>query len=142
MATQTIDPAAGPKPGGRRHLAGARVLVVDDSPSVLAFASAALKAAGSEVRTSAEIWIASSIREFAPDVVLIDVNLSGGCSGPAVVRALKRHAVGRAVRFVLYSTTPADRLSELALECGADASLHKDGDPGALVRSIGAVLGD
>jgi len=137
MATQAIDTGYYAM---RHELAGSRVLVVDDSPSVLAFAASTLQRAGCEVLTSADIWIASTIAEFHPDIVLIDVNLSGGCTGPTVVRALKKRSLSRSVRYVLYSTASRAELDDLAASCDADGCLHKDGDPVALVREIVRVL--
>lgn len=137
MATPMIDPSHTSR---TRELTGARVLVVDDSPSVLAFAEAALRKAGCEVRTSDDIWIASAISDFRPDLVLIDVHLAGGCTGPTVIRALKKRALCRDVRYVLYSTASAEELEPLARSCDADGCLHKDGDPAALVREVARVL--
>jgi hypothetical protein len=44
------------------------------------------------------------------------------------------------VRYVLYSTEPREQLEELAASCDADGSLHKDGNPAALVSEVARVL--
>src|SRR5262245_53572319 len=119
------QPSAEPAP--------ARVLIVDDSSTQLAFAAATLREAGWQVEVSDNVWIASVIGDFRPDIVLVDVNLAGGCSGPTLIRAFKKRSLASGARFILYSTAPAAELHKLAESCEADGWIHKDGDGERLV---------
>lgn len=119
----------------------ARILVVDDSPTAVAFASRALREAGHEVRTATDIWVAEVVSEFEPDLVLMDVYL-GSFQGTVAARALARRVHGRGLRIVLFSSEREERLQELVGQCGAVGFIRKTDDPRALAAAVGAFLED
>lgn len=112
-----------------------KVLVVDDSPTVLSFTSRALASVGHEVETADNIWISTQVTNFRPDLILLDVNL-GPCLGTQAVRALKDRKIAKSCRLVLYSTLEASELEKLARECGAHGYIPKCGDPEVLRQMV------
>ncbi len=114
---------------------GAKVLVVDDSPTILFYTSEVLSAAGYEVRTCDTIWISSEVASFQPDLLLLDVDM-GSCKGTSVVGALLDRSFAAQVVMVLYSTLNGADLRALAAECGAHGFIHKTDDPEALRRQV------
>ncbi len=100
-----------------------RLLVVDDDPLQLELVERALSRDGFEVRTVDTIAaLAAEAARFAPELVLLDVNLSGAPPEQAV-RAAREAAAG--ARIVLYSAWEESRLRALVRGTGADAYLSK-----------------
>jgi len=100
-----------------------RVLVVDDDPLQLDLVERVLSRDGFEVRGVTTVAdLASEARRFAPDVMLIDVNLPDAAGGRAI--ALARDAAPGA-RLVLYSAWEESKLRVLALQLGADGYISK-----------------
>ena len=130
--TAASAPEAAPRPP--------RVLIVDDSKTQLAFTTAALSEAGFDVRVSDNVWIANVLAEFQPDLVLVDVNLAGGVSGPALIKAIRTRSLGSRARFVLYSTEPADVLARHAQDSGAIGWIRKDSNRALLAREVARLL--
>jgi two-component system OmpR family response regulator len=113
-----------------------RLLVVDDDPLQLELVDRALSREGFELRgvTSCE-EIAAATRGFAPDLVLLDVNMAD--TPPERVIGIVREVAGTA-RVVLYSAWEASKLRALATTLGADAYISKSES----VFSIGGRLRD
>jgi len=118
-----------------------KVVIVDDSPTALSFASQTLSAAGYIVHATESFWeVSSLVYEHRPDLVLVDVQLGRTLRGTTAVSALRKRFPR--VRFVLYSTLERRELSELANACGADGFLHKDGNAAALKEHVEALLAE
>ncbi len=99
----------------------AHVLVVDDCRTVLAAVRGALEADGHEVRgVSLVASVPSLIQEQRPDVILLDLQLSG-ISGVDLGRTFG--ALG--IPVVVYSSAPRADVQRAAREVGAVASLEK-----------------
>jgi len=121
------------------EVARTRILVVDDSPTALAFTAAVLRDAAYEVRTCDTIWVSSDVAEFHPDLILIDVNM-GSCRGTSVVTALRNRSFTENIVLVLHSTLPSTELARLTEECGAHGFIHKTDDAESLKRQVRGFL--
>jgi CheY-like chemotaxis protein len=102
------------------------VLVVDDDPASLALVEVVLEAEGYETRTvksSAEAL--EVLKDWTPDVILLDIQLKGLDSGLEFARRLKANIATRATPIVAF-TAYADRESEAeARAAGCDGFLEK-----------------
>lgn len=85
----------------------ARILIVDDSPTARAFAAQALAAAGYEVETAADIWVAPIVTTFRPDLILMDMHV-GQQKGHIAVKAMKKRA---------FAQGGCNVMSVISLEC-------------------------
>ncbi|MET7699055.1 MULTISPECIES: LytR/AlgR family response regulator transcription factor [unclassified Streptomyces] len=101
-----------------------RCLLVDDSARFLEAARTLLERDGVEVvgvaSTGAEALARAA--ELAPDVVLLDIELSDGESGFEVAERLTRSV---SANVILISTHPQDDLHELVAASPARGFLHK-----------------
>ncbi len=122
------------------HIASkATVVVVDDSPTSLQFATTVLAEAGFEVRTAqdgeAVIELVENVR---PDVVLLDIILPKK-NGFQVCRELKtRDTDGVKIVLVSCKNQKADRV--WGQRQGADAYLTKPFEATKLLAVVNAVL--
>lgn len=100
-----------------------RLLVVDDDPMQIDLVERSLSRDGFELRGAGSCrGLTELTRDFAPQLVLLDVNMPG--SSPEEVIALVREAAGSA-RIVLYSAWEESKLRTLAARLGADAYISK-----------------
>lgn len=138
MQTSLASNAVAPIAVATGELEIPRVLVVDDSETVLAFVRTVLSRDGYQVTTSDNVFVSALVLSLRPHLVLMDVDL-GISLGTVAVAALKRCGFASQTRFVLYSSTAESELAELAKECGADAWFRKTESASALsvrVRSL------
>jgi len=111
-----------------------KVLVVDDDPEQLEMMERQLRSFGVEVRTwNTGIGVTNAVREFGPDVVLLDVNIPA-LSGDRLVKLLRRSQTSS--RLVLFSSNDQDSLRRLAADVGADDWIQKGIDPQSLVQRL------
>jgi len=85
----------------------ARLLVVDDEPTIVELLSASLRYAGFEVDTAAggEAAVASA-RRSAPDLIVLDLMMPG-LDGFGVVRRLRADGIRAPVLFLSATRSPA-----------------------------------
>ncbi len=115
-----------------------RVLIVDDDPTVLAIAQAALEQMGHRVKAHTDAFgTTDRILRERPDVVLMDVNLPGLSGGRLVELARGRDGVKSS--FVLWSGMDEKDLDELCREVGALAWIPKKLPPSAFAQRFTAV---
>ncbi|HOX45069.1 MAG TPA: response regulator [Myxococcota bacterium] len=117
-----------------------RILIVDDDPAVLEMLKTLLERSGYDVRTAANtIGAGYLLKDFSPDLVVLDIMLPGSLSGDQACDTLRSLCAG--IKIVFYSGLTEDKLSELGAKHRADAVFAKGGRPSALVKAIGRLLG-
>lgn len=99
-----------------------RILVVDDSQAILDVMSVALEAEGYEVITSATGACFQDMGSNLPDLILLDVLLSGE-DGGEICQRLKSDERTRHIPLILISAHAG--LPDTAGRCGADGFLVK-----------------
>ena len=99
-----------------------RILVVDDSQAILDVMSVALEAEGYEVTTSLTGACLRQMERHLPDLILLDVLLSGE-DGGEICQRLKSDERTRHIPLILISAHAG--LPETAGKCGADGFLVK-----------------
>ena len=117
-----------------------RVLVVDDSATVLKHTSEVLKEAGYEVETSESIWIISLVQKFKPDLILMDLNHGGLQGGNMAITSLKKVPQVSQTRMVLYSSSDPEELKKICEECGADGYIQKTSSANTLLKEVKKVI--
>ncbi|MET0929205.1 MAG: response regulator [Aeromicrobium sp.] len=105
-----------------------RCLIVDDSPTFCAALREMLEASGMTVvaTVSTQAEAVAAVREHAPDLVLVDIDL-GGESGFDVVEALHRMHPPRPPAVILVSTHDRDDFAEMVEASSAIGFLQKFG---------------
>ena len=118
----------------------ARILVVDDEPSILKLIRVNLERDGYEVETAADgktaLELAGRIR---PDLVLLDVMLPG-LDGISVCRTLRNEPATRNIPIIMLSARGEEVDRVLGLEMGADDYITKPFSPRELLARIKARL--
>jgi len=118
-------------------LSGGRILVVDDEPQIRRIMRTELTRAGYEVddaRTGEEGLV--KVREFRPDLVLLDINMPG-MGGLAACRAIRSDANIAIIMLTVHNTESA---KVEALDAGADDFVTKPFSTPELLARIRAAL--
>jgi CheY-like chemotaxis protein len=116
-----------------------RVLIVDDDPAVLEMLKTLLERTGFDVRTAANtIGAGYLLKDFSPDLVVLDIMLPGSLSGDQACDTLR--ALCPDIKIVFYSGLTEDRLQELGARHQADAVFAKGSRPSALIKAIARLL--
>lgn len=111
----------------------ARVLIVDDDQAILDSTQLILEYEGHEVITSSDGEMVKNISEEPPDIILLDIWLSG-VDGAEIVQCLKEQSHTRHIPIILFS---ANRDVEgLAQKTGAEDALAKPFDVNDLLQKI------
>jgi two-component system, OmpR family, response regulator len=120
----------------------ARLLVVDDEPTIVELLSASLRFAGFEVATANNGRDAlEAARTFRPDLLVLDVMMPGptpGTDGFEVVKRLRRDGVQVPVLFLTARDATEDRIAGLTL--GGDDYVTKPFSLDEVIARIRAVL--
>jgi len=105
---------------------GKRILVVDDSETVLAVARDVLERAGFDVVSALDAHEADQyiFCQDKPDLIVMDIMLPG-LEGHTKAKALKANEHARNIPILLLSSKPEDHLRRLVHESGADGYLRK-----------------
>lgn len=119
-----------------REAGARRVLVVDDSPAFTEALRRLLTAEGfvAEVVHDSEA-VVGAVAQFAPDVILLDVELPGA-SGFEVCRRLKRFEPTRLIPVVLLTGLVGREHRLAGIEAGADDFLTKPFDSSELTARV------
>lgn len=110
-----------------------RLLVVDDEPDILEFLQVILQEEGYEVVTSEKGSLEQLHNGDLPDLILIDVLLSGK-DGREVVKSLKSQQETKQIPIMMFSAHPSAQ--ETAQQAGADDFLEKPFDIDVLLAKI------
>ncbi len=108
-----------------------RILIADDDLGILEVMKIILEDGGFEVVTESKAEkIMETIQETRPDLILIDIGLSGH-SGAEITKLLKTNAKVRKTPVLLISAN--HQTEEIAKECGADGFIAKPFDIDELI---------
>lgn len=118
----------------------ARILVVDDEPSILKLIRVNLERDGYEVETASDGKAALELADrLRPDLILLDVMLPE-LDGLAVCRALHQNPATRHIPIIMLSARGEEVDRVLGLEMGADDYITKPFSPRELLARIKARL--
>jgi len=138
-----LEQEPGARPGGpsagEQLLTDLRVLFVDDNPEARSLVSAALEAAGAQVRLAGSAAEAlNALREAAFDVVLSDIGMPDvdGYDFVMRLRELERLADRQPVSAIALTAYARAEDRRRALASGFQGYLAKPVDPGELVRAV------
>jgi DNA-binding response OmpR family regulator len=114
------------------------ILVVEDSPDIVALLQRVLTEQGHDVRSApdGESGLASAL-ELEPDLLILDVGLPRR-SGFEIVQELRRHGMRTPMLMLTARSDIADRIT--GLDAGADDYLTKPFDADELVARVRALL--
>ena len=118
-------------------MSAGRILVVDDEPQIRRIMRTTLTGAGYEVddaKTGEEALV--KVREFRPDLVLLDINMPG-MGGLAACRAIRADTNVAIIMLTVHNTEAA---KVEALDAGADDFVTKPFSTPELLARIRAAL--
>ncbi|RME24916.1 MAG: response regulator [Deltaproteobacteria bacterium] len=111
------------------------VLVVDDDEFILKMVAELLEKKGFRVATASNtIGAGYMLKEFDPDVVVLDIMLPGSLSGDAACDTLRQLKPG--IKILFFSGMDESQLAKLGERHKADAVLSKGGRINKLVETI------
>ncbi len=116
-----------------------KILIVDDSDVILAASKKYLQAKGYEVQICKN-WglLTSMIGNFAPHLILMDVEMEGGLGGGQLLPIIKKRYPG--LKMVYHSSIPLDELIQLTKNTNADGYMPKTSDPDDFVKKVASFL--
>jgi DNA-binding response OmpR family regulator len=119
----------------------ARILAVDDSPTILEMIKAILIAGGYDVITAADGQEAlSAARAEKPDLILLDVMLPK-LDGYRVCRLLKFDQNYKHIPIIMLTAKTEEQSMATGLRTGADQYLTKPIEPERLLSAVADELG-
>jgi DNA-binding response OmpR family regulator len=117
------------------------ILVVDDEEFILTMTKDLLEKAGFRVATATNtIGAGYMLKDFDPDLVLLDIMLPGSLSGDQASDTLRTFKPG--LKIVFYSGIDEQQLKELGDKHGADACISKGIRPTELIGVIERLLSE
>lgn len=121
-------------------MASARILAVDDSPTILAMLQEILVSAGYEVLTAEDgVEALESARTEHPDLILLDVMLPK-LDGYRVCRLLKFDHKYKTIPIIMLTAKTEEQSMATGLRTGADQYLTKPVEPERLLDAVAAEL--
>ena len=119
---------------------GAKILIVDDEPDVVAVVQGRLVSAGYEVTVMADGQQAlECVKKHPPDLMVLDVMLPT-LNGYEVCTMIKQDIRYRAIPVVMLTARTEEKDVRLGRECGADAYLLKPFQANELMQTIQTLL--
>jgi len=116
------------------------IVIADDEQDVVETVQLRLEANGYRVSATAGAKTVEDVRQFRPDLILLDVMMPG-MDGFAIIRELKRDPDIARVPVVIFSAKPKATLMELFGPEGIAGYLSKPYDPKEMLDLIKKVLG-
>ncbi|HUU03955.1 MAG TPA: response regulator [Myxococcota bacterium] len=117
------------------------VLVVDDDRFILKMTKDLLEKNGYSVATATNtIGAGYLLKDFDPDLVVLDIMLPGSLSGDRACDTLRAFKPG--LKIVFYSGIDDNKLASLGEQQNADAVLSKGGRVSELMQIIERLLGE
>lgn len=113
------------------------ILIVDDHVDIRRLIRMTLEFEGYQIHEAADGPSALQLaRDLLPDVVLLDVMMSGGLSGLEVCRELKNDPRCAGMQVILLSARSQASDRAAGLEAGADAYMVKPFSPMQLIEHL------
>lgn len=119
-----------------------KILVIDDSPLVLAMASDALAAAGFDVFTATNGIEANSFifsTNNRPDLIILDIMMPL-LDGNKKAKILKEKDFSKDIPILFISSKEESELIQMVAESGADGYIRKPFTPQSIVSIVRKVL--
>ncbi len=115
-----------------------KILVVDDDVDILTLAKITLKLNG-YIAEGVSRWqeVDSTISNFKPDILLLDVSL-GGADGREICKKLKSTGETKHIPVVLFSANV--EMEKSIHDCGAEAFLAKPYELSNLLQTLRSTL--
>ncbi|HTN06974.1 response regulator [Agriterribacter sp.] len=114
-------------------MAGKRIFILDDDKDILDSIRMVLECKGYQVYTSAHAENVNSISEKAPDLILIDLWMSGA-DGSDICRQFKQNIHTRHIPVVVVSASA--NIKAISEKCGADGYISKPFEINDLIAAI------
>ncbi|UYQ92143.1 hybrid sensor histidine kinase/response regulator [Chitinophaga horti] len=121
-------------------LSNVHVVVVDDSPAMVRYASNALEAYGCTVSTASEgaqLFDMLQDQVSLPDAILLDRHLQD-VSGIKILKSIKSNPRLKSIPVIIYTGDNADQ--QALIDAGASAVQLKPSEPRALAELIGQLI--
>ena len=119
-----------------------RLVLIDDSPIILAVIGARLTEAGFEVRAVSSLpAFLNAVLDFRPHLIVTDLYMPE-MSGAELTRWLRAQVKTARTPVVILSAAPEAELARITAEVGADAFVSKEAGPDALAATLGALCDD
>ncbi|MBI1870022.1 MAG: response regulator [Chlamydiae bacterium] len=116
----------------------AKILIVEDSPTISLFYQELFKKNGYEVLVASDGLSALNLAtKEVPNLVLLDIMLPG-MNGIKVCAMLKKSEVLESMKVVMLTGNPNEK--ELGKEVGADEYLTKDCEPSQVLKVVKRLL--
>jgi len=119
----------------------ARVMIIDDSETVLKVTAHKLKIAGFDVITAGNERSLLEIAQHKPDLVLLDVSMPG-LTGDRIAQLLKDTGLLKRGLVVFFSSRTAAELEDLVIQTGAAGYIRKDLATGDFVSQVQYWVGE
>ncbi|MCP4902072.1 MAG: response regulator [bacterium] len=117
----------------------ARILVIDDSATVVQKLRQVLGSAGHSVSgVERMIELPSALKPDLPDLVLLDLHMPA-LSGSGFAKVIRKIA-GEPIPTIIYSAASNDELSETAVQIEADGIVRKTDSDERLLTEVTRVL--
>jgi len=121
-------------------MGNARILAVDDSPTILEMIKAILISGGYEVLTAVDgVEALETARSEMPDLILLDVMLPK-LDGYRVCRLLKFDQKYKSIPIIMLSAKTEEAAMATGIRTGADQYLTKPIEPERLLAAVAAEL--
>lgn len=118
----------------------ARILLVDDSPTVLNLLGLVMRQQGYEVVAAKDgLEALRKLQEQPVDLVITDVNMPH-MDGFTLIATLRAHQAWRGLPIIVLSTESSRRDTQVALNHGANLYLSKPVSPTDLVAHVRSLL--
>jgi CheY-like chemotaxis protein len=117
------------------------ILIIEDSPAQLEHVLGILRTAGHDAH-GAEDWAQcrAALQNLEPQMVVLDINLSGMQGGDILAIQLKKHPKTQKARIIFHSAAKEADLQVMARRSGADGYIVKGDNDSAMLNAINKFL--
>ncbi len=118
------------------HAEAGKVLIIDDSPSMVAYFAAHLNAAGFVTQTLTDpLKALDALAESTPEIILLDMNMPGA-SGQELAKVIRQQDAFLSIPIVFLSAESDVGRQRAAMSLGGDEFLQKPIEPEHLISAV------